>query len=148
MFGRDNAIDPVEEAKKVLRASEARHHVSSTEFARTMMRDEPPAGAQAHVPAKPQPKPAATATTPAIDARLQRYKDGLAKQGKTLTPEQLAALERLGEAQKAMAQKVAKGAAWIPRIIVALVVLFIVRDMIPDIVSLAKSLLEPGAAGP
>lgn len=119
MFGRDRAIDPVEEAKKVLRDSEARHHVSSTEFARDMLDKAVPPRAAA------RPAPAVT----------------LAKHGKPLTPEQLAALEKLGEAQKAMAQKVAKGAAWIPRIIITLVVLFILRDMIPDVISLLKSLV-------
>ena len=140
MFGRDKAIDPLAEAAKVLAASKGRAADSSTVFARDMLDKAVPPRAAA------KPAAAATPTTPhvpaaATDPRLERYKQALAKQGKTLTPEQLAAIEKLGVAQQAMAQNVAKGAAWIPRIIVTLVVLFILRDMIPDVIAFLKSLI-------
>ena len=142
MFGRDKAIDPLAEAAKALAAAKSRHAESSTEFAREMLDKAAPP----HAAAKPAvaPRPAVDAPGAAADSRIERYKRALAKQGKTLTPEQLAALQKLGETQRAIADKVANGGAWIPRIIITLVVLFILRDMIPDIVSLVKSLIGAG----
>ena len=111
MFGRDKAIDPLAEAAKLQAASKARPAHASTEFAHHMLD-------------KPAPP-----------------KRSAPKQDKPLTPEQLAAVEKLGEAHKAMAQQAAKGAVWIPRIIMTIVVLFVLRDMIPDVWSLLKSLI-------
>ena len=117
MFGRDDAVDPVAEAAKLLAASKAHAPASSTEFAREMLDKAPPP----HAPAK------------------------AAKPGRTITPEQLAALRRFEESQKAVREKIGKGGAWIPRIIVTLVVLFILRDMIPDVIAFVKSLIAAGA---
>ena len=139
MFGRDKAIDPLAEAAKALAASKGRRSEGSTEFAREMLDKAAPP--HAPKPAAVAPPRAADAPAAVADPRIERYKRALAKQGKTLTPEQLAALEKMGEAQKAVLQKVGKGVAWIPRIIITLVVLFILRDMIPDIVSMVKSLV-------
>ena len=147
MFWRDKAIDPVAEAAKILAASKAHHAPSTTEFARTMIHDDPPSRPTSHAAAATRQKSMAAAphvpTAPAqLDARVQQFKDALAKQGKTLTPEQLAALEKLGDAQKALLQKVGKGIGMLPQIIVAIVLLFVFFDFIPAIFAFVKSLFD------
>ena len=144
MFWRDKAIDPVAEAAKMLAASRGHHAETSTKFARSMMTDEqmhPHSATTSHAPtARIQTAPPAAGAAP--DARVQRFKEAIAKQGKTLTPQQLAALERLGDSQKAVLEHIGKRIAWIPKIIFVIVLLFIFSDFIPAIFAFLKSFID------
>lgn len=124
-------------------APAAPEDAGGTVFARGMISEDAPAtpGADAAVaPASTTPAAAAALDPDAVSSPgLERLERLLGNKG--VSPEQRAALAKMSPQERQMIEKASRFVAWLPKIIVGIIVLWIVVDFGTGILSLIRSFL-------
>ena len=143
---REEAVDMnalAQAARAAPAAPAAPEDAGGTVFARGMISEDAPAtpGADAAVaPASTTPAAAAALDPDAVSSPgLERLERLLGNKG--VSPEQRAALAKMSPQERQMIEKASRFVAWLPKIIVGIIVLWIVVDFGTGILSLIRSFL-------